>query len=363
MRILVLEPYFGGSHKAFLTQLQQHPDLDFDLLTMPPRKWKWRMRLAAPEFAGILTASRHYLPEQYSAILCSTFVDVATLKGLLPISWKRLPVYTYFHENQFTYPLQIDHERDIHFGLTNLTTALASDHLAFNSQYNRDSFLEHSTLLLKKADDMKPGNLIAKILAKSRIIPPPQHFAAIDGCPRQFGKSAPTIVWNHRWEHDKNPEFFFDTLFQLDREEIDFHLIVLGQSFLQQPPIFATARKKLAHKIIHFGFAGDRQHYLHLLRQGDVVVSTAHHEFFGISVVEAVRAGCRPLLPARLSYPELFPAEFIYEDGEFFGRLREFLKLGPLTDSAARQLTDQFSWNTLHETYYKWFTGNQPSVT
>ncbi len=54
-----------------------------------------------------------------------------------------------------------------------------------------------------------------------------------------------------------------------------------------------------------------------------IVVSTAWHEFFGISVIEAVRAGCRALLPRRLSYPELFPKEFLYDEGDFTSRLRK----------------------------------------
>ena len=37
------------------------------------------------------------------------------------------------------------------------------------------------------------------------------------------------------------------------------------------------------------------------------MLSTARHEFFGIAVAEALRAGCLPWLPARLSYPELLP--------------------------------------------------------
>ena len=36
-----------------------------------------------------------------------------------------------------------------------------------------------------------------------------------------------------------------------------------------------------------------------------MIVSTADHEFFGISVVEAISAGASPLLPERLSYPEI----------------------------------------------------------
>jgi glycosyltransferase involved in cell wall biosynthesis len=40
-----------------------------------------------------------------------------------------------------------------------------------------------------------------------------------------------------------------------------------------------------------------------------VVVSTALQENFGIAVVEAAACGCLPLLPHRLSYPELLPAD------------------------------------------------------
>ncbi|MDH5297431.1 MAG: DUF3524 domain-containing protein, partial [Desulfobulbaceae bacterium] len=105
-RVIVVEPYFGGSHRSFLEGMRQHLPFSFTLLTLPARGWKWRMRLAAPYFADKLgeLLARDVVAEN-CCLLCSTFVDVATLKGLLPAHLQNLPILTYFHENQFAYPM------------------------------------------------------------------------------------------------------------------------------------------------------------------------------------------------------------------------------------------------------------------
>ena len=90
---------------------------------------------------------------------------------------------------------------------------------------------------------------------------------------------------------------------------------------------------------------------------------TAEHEFYGISVIEAVRAGCHPVLPARLSYPELFPAEYLYEDGELFGRLKVLLENpGKLDRSRAQTFTECFSWPALKGKYLEWFGGTSQNT-
>ena len=356
LKILVLEPYYGGSHKTFLDALQVHVPLNFILLTLPARNWKWRMRLAAPYFAGKTAALSSEI--KFDAIFCSSFVDVATLRSLLPASVNRLPFYTYFHENQFVYPVRKEDKRDFHFGLTNLTTVLASDKIAFNSIYNMRTFLDGVQQILKICPDMKLGGVIEKIRDKSSVYYPGIDFENIDRASRDQGRdhTAPVIVWNHRWEHDKNPQLFFKTLIRLDREHFDFQLIILGQSFRVKPAIFAEALEKLHHRIIHFGFVESRAEYARQLHSGDIVLSTARHEFYGMAVIEAVRAGCYPLLPARLSYPELFPAEFLYEEGELLNRLKVVLQEQKRLNSIrAKILTERFSWTHLKKEYFEWF--------
>lgn len=352
-KVLALEPYYGGSHRHFLDGLAGVLPDGMDLITLPARKWKWRMRLSGPWFAAEL--GKIAKPDSYGSLLCSTFVDVAALKGLMPKWARRLPLCTYFHENQFVYPVQVEKERDFHFALTNFTTALASDRLAFNSKYNFDTFLGGCRKLLKKSYDMRLADIEKEIRAKSIVIHPGQDFGLIDQSEIIRKKNKPPVViWNHRWEHDKNPEQFFAALFELDRRQIDFELVVMGESFRDQPAVFQEAREKLGQRTIKFGYAESRQDYLNWLRQGDVVLSTSGHEFFGIAIIEAVRAGCRPLLPNRLSYPELFPAEYLYEDKELVDKLIIALDRGSLSAETARGLTECLSWLKTGDQYRDW---------
>ena len=311
------------------------------------------MRFAAPFFAEKLKK----LSGEYVSILCSTYVDVATLKALSPLWIHDVPIITYFHENQFAYPMQVNDERDVHFALTNLTTAWTSDRIVFNSQYNLASFLDGCRELIQKSPDMSFNNSIESIRRKAIVIYPAIDFSGIDQAPSpKRDNPLPIIVWNHRWEHDKNPELFFQTLFDLDGKGLDFNIVVLGQSFERKPRIFEKAKKILAHRIIQFGYVESKEEYHKWLKMGDVIVSTATHEFFGIAVLEAVRAGCRPLLPNRLSYPELFPKAFLYDDETFIERFIETLNQGRLSILESKALTQHYSLESLSQEYFKLLT-------
>jgi glycosyltransferase involved in cell wall biosynthesis len=359
-RILIVEPYYGGSHRAFLDGLQNNVEAEYTLLSLPARKWKMRMQLSAPWFAERV-ADCGEKERYYNTVLCSTFVDVAVLRSLLI----RIPGWnpnarfcTYFHENQFVYPGQISDPGMFQFSAINFLTAVASDSIAFNSRFNQDTFLRESNKYIKKASDMSLGEVYNSVVEKSCVLYPGINYSSIDRAERKGNTTIPVIVWNHRWEHDKNPDEFFRVLASLKSKKIPFRLIILGESFIHKPICFDKARKIFADELIHYGYAESPEEYAALLRKGDLVISTSIHEFFGISVLEAVRAGCYPLLPKRLSYPELFPVENLYSNGMLDVKLEKFLAQMPVfTPERSNELTEPYSWAVLCKKYEEWLFG------
>lgn len=355
--VLVLEPYYGGSHKHFLDGLQEKIPAKYTLFTLPARKWKMRMQLSAPWFASKIEELPLFR-RKFDTVLCSTFVDVGMLRALLIRieGWNSNTRFlTYFHENQFGYPRQPGDKFFFQFTAINFNSALASDRIAFNSHYNRESFLSHCKKYVKSAADMELSWTLDSLKRKSEVLYPGIDFSAIDNSGKKADNRVPVIVWNHRWEHDKNPDEFFDGLAELEENKVEFKLILLGQSFLTWPKCFDKARIRFKKNIVHSGFAESYFKYVSLLQQGDIVVSTSLHEFYGIAIIEALRAGCVPVLPARLSYPELFEKNFLYNEGEFVKCLRHALLSRDRLDTLeVKRLTDKFSWDTLSGRYEKW---------
>lgn len=302
MRVLAIEPYYDGSHKAFIDGWIARSRYDWHLLTMPARKWKWRMRGAAIEMAAKAN-ELHRAGQVFDSIFCCDMLNLAEFTGLVAPQLARLPKVAYFHENQLTYPCRVQDERDYQYAITNITTALAADAVWFNSAYHRDDFLAAAKRLLAKMPDYNCLEAIDQIAAKSQVFYPP-ITAGRAMLPKAQGKLK--IIWAARWEHDKNPEDFFTAIRMLREMGVDFSLSVVGQSFRDLPQVFERARVEFAGCIEHWGFLPTAADYRNALAEADVFISTATHEFFGISAVEAAAAGCCVVLPERLAYPEVF---------------------------------------------------------
>jgi len=339
VNVLALEPYYGGSHREFLDGWVERSRHRWTLVTLPPSKWKWRMRHSALTFANVVR-ERVADGEAWDVVFCSDMLGLAEFRGLAPAAVSRLPAVVYFHENQLTYPKREESERDYHFVFSNLLTAVAATEVWFNSGFHRAEFLSALDVFLRRMPDSRPKGAVEGIRARSTVHPP--GITIPPPGPATAGGDRPRILWAARWEYDKDPHTFFQAMELLQAQGVDFELSVIGGSGGRQPmAVFERCRELFRPRIVHWGYQASREEYLRCLREADIAVSTSQHEFFGISMVEAAAAGAYPLLPRRLAYPEVFAAaedrdrdSFFYEgdgDAEVLAR-----RLGELIERHGR---------------------------
>ncbi len=305
MRILFLEPFFGGSHKYFALGLKKHSSHSIELKTLPGRFWKWRMRGASLHF---LSALKNL--DRYDLIMAGNLMDISQWKALSPACSP--PVILYMHENQLAYPVKKGEERDFQYGWTDFTNQLCAERVVYNSHYNKDSFFRSLEKLFKRLPDALPSYDSAELSQKISVIPPGCDTADSWDGKKKYEKTgeSPLILWNHRWEHDKNPEDFFHFLKNLKSRGKSFRLAVLGEAYEKSPECFRNAEELFQKEIVHFGYADSRKEYESWLEKSDFVFSSAIQENFGISIVEAMSFGAIPLLPDRLAYPEVLPEKY-----------------------------------------------------
>ncbi|MGD9302248.1 MAG: DUF3524 domain-containing protein [Desulfobacterales bacterium] len=325
LKYLFLEPFFGGSHREFARGLIAHSTHSIDLLTLPARFWKWRMRGAALYFIKKIPDL-----DSYDGLITTDLMSLsdfkALAKGVCP------PTLVYFHENQLTYPLAPGEHSDYHYGFTDITTALSADRILFNSQAHSDAFFESLPGFLNMMPEYRPRWVVNEIRSKAGVLYPGCRFPAgklpLDSLALEL---PPLVIWNHRWEFDKNPDDFFKALDAVLDRGADFRLALLGENFQALPRVFIQARSRYQKRIVQYGYVESRTEYIKWLQQGAIVISSAQQENFGIAVVEAIRYGCFPLLPARLAYPEIIPDEFharvLYRDhNELVQKLFQLIK-------------------------------------
>jgi glycosyltransferase involved in cell wall biosynthesis len=348
-RIIVIEPFYGGSHKQLIDFLQTLTD-NIELVTLPAKKWHWRARTSALHFSQIIPENGK---TKRDILFCSSVLNLAELVALRPDLAAIPKKIVYFHENQLVYPVQKVQDRDFQYGYNQVTTALTADLVLFNSQFNLDSFINNLSSFFKIQPDFRPSieTMKQKISAKAQVLYFPVHLPAfreqqpdISGfCDRSSSNKPLHIVWPHRWEHDKNPQCLFKCLFQLKEADIKFKISILGETFQDVPEIFQVAKEVLKKEIVHFGRLESKDDYFRVLTaEADVVLSTANHEFFGVAMLEAASAGCLPLVPDRLVYPEIYPRDpCIYRtDQQLYKRLRDLCQRPHL---AAHQWTKELS--------------------
>lgn len=330
----------------------------------------------ARETTGRETSGRETtgLEARPQVLFVSDMLDLATYKALAHPAAAAAPALLYMHENQLTYPLPDGVERDLGYGVKNVTSALAAQLVVFNSAHHREEFLGALGRLLDEVPDEAPRWALDEVGRRSRVLPvgcdlrrldamrPPGRY---DGGPGSDGtactagtaassrwgasSSGPLILWNQRWEYDKAPGDLFQALYALKERGVGFRLALAGANHGLPTAEFVEARERLAGEVVQWGRVEDAEDYASLLWAADIVVSTALHEFFGVAVVEALYCGCRPVLPDRLSYPEIVPRAAhewaLYGEGELVSALERAVgEVGGSDHESAGRTEWQRTW-------------------
>jgi glycosyltransferase involved in cell wall biosynthesis len=316
-RVVLVESFYGGSHRAWADAWIRHSRHDISLVTHPDEFWRWRLRGGAVTLAADFNAAvkQQGRPD---AVVVSGLVDVAAFGGHARRSLGNTPLAVYVHESQLLYPLAPNQRSDTSAALVNWQSLVASDAVWFNSSFHRDALRNALPGLLGSQPVPTHSHLIDTVFERASVLWPGVEAATLIAGERTE-RLVPRVLWNQRWDHDKNPQAVFSALAQLAEQGVLFTVALAGQNQRPDNREFAWIHEQLGDRIDHHGYLPDDE-YQQLLLSCDVVVSAADHEFFGIAIVEALAAGAVPVLPTRLSFPELIEPQWheaaLYPNGE-----------------------------------------------
>lgn len=353
VRVLLIEPYYTGSHQTWADGLKAHSSHDIQLLTLPGQFWKWRMQ------GGAVTAARMFADyDDPDVIIASDMINAATFRALTRHRTANTPLAMYFHENQLTYPQSNRQNHGWQYGVVNYLSAMASEALYFNSTFHLESFFATLPHMLKHFGDLNELDTIPVLREKARTLSPGVDLRQLDAyhSAQRERSSVPLLLWNHRWEFDKRPDRFLNGLKVLVKAGVPFELAILGENPAQTATEFEDAHRWLGDRIVQYGYVDSDADYARWLWRADYVISTADHDFFGIAVTEAMYCGCIPILPFRLNYPALVPESLhevcLYRTGQFANKLKAHLKGQHDVDrDELRSHVAAFDWATMAPLY------------
>jgi glycosyltransferase involved in cell wall biosynthesis len=359
LKILLIEPFYSGSHKSWADNYAQNSVHSISIISLKGIYWKWRMHggaiSLAKKFNNFIQDDK--MPD---IILTTDMLNLPVFTAFANV--KSIPIVTFFHENQLTYPWSTQDrdkvkKRDHHYGFINYTTALKSDLIMYNSNFHKDSFINALQIFLKQFPDHNELSSINCIEKKSVVSHLGLTLQKFDNYKTIPNNKIPIILWNHRWEYDKNPTSFFHALKEIKKDGMEFQLVILGEEFDTEMDVFTQARKYFSNEILHMGYCTSFSEYAKWLWKSDYLPVTSNQEFFGASVMEAVYCDTIPILPNRLTYPELFhkksnPHLFYEKDEELVSKLKSIIQNHENKNSnKLNKLASIFDWEIVAKRY------------
>lgn len=348
----MVSPFHGqSSHAAWAEGLKRHSRHRISVVEMEDRAWSWRLKGSSPTLSLKMGEV-----DAVDLVMATSMTCLSSLFGLLrkgPLA--SLAAVYYMHENQLTYPIRPGGKRDAQLVLRQFHSQLASDHVWFNSEHNRTSWFTQLPKFLAAFPDHQGLERLQDLERKSKVMP---VGLELPKCPPKLeDPSRPILLWNQRWEWEKGIDRFSDLVKKLG-PEANFDVVLLGPSPGPREPTREALEEFLGPRLLHSGWC-DRASYQQWLEKASFAISTARHEFFGISLLEAAAHGLMLFLPEDLSYPEILPPELhqfcLYRGPKdlhravrtFLEQPHDYLKIRAALQARAYQ----YSWSRLVELY------------
>nr|XP_033802477.1 glycosyltransferase-like domain-containing protein 1 isoform X3 [Geotrypetes seraphini] len=333
MSVLIVEAFYGGSHKQLVDLLQEEIK-GCIIHTLPAKKWHWRARTAALYFMQTIPPN-----ENYRVLFASSVLNLAELIALRPDLGK-LKKVLYFHENQLIYPVQKCQERDFQYGYNQILSCLVADVVVFNSNFNMESFLASVSKFLKLIPDHRPKDLDKLIRPKCQVLHFPIKFPNVN----RFLPECKRIRFQKASEVGGEADAYLSEGLHSQRK-IGATEILVKNSALDLESVLCTTQQGGPHKLLttpEEQIKSKPSEGTNPCQEKDKQLMTYSpdsslakmddqqrplHIVWPHRWLEAVYCGCYPLCPKALVYPELFPAEYLYSTPEqLYKKLQNFCR-------------------------------------
>lgn len=332
-----LEPYLGKSIGIWGKQLvdQLHPTL----IDFPEQKRSLKRNYIEHGHFYAEWFRKAITQIDFDVLLFSEAFNYAHLYSSFPKYFRYIPSIMFVHCLEVNFASTLRSPANMYGEFASLELATR---VCFFSEASRRMAFDNLTPYLSTAK-------IQQLVDKSVVVDLPYHFQDIEKSPMYKKVGKRKVLLNHRLDPDKNYIIVLETLLQLLSEGEDFQVILCGApSGSKAAAVVHKYLNLLGDRVLFYGFVSDRKDYVHWLELSDIVVCASTQETFGISVLEAVRAGCTPLVANSGSFKDIFRN---YPEFTFSNEidLKEKLRLLLRSDRAAPpsplvDLTDQYDW-------------------
>ena len=138
MNVLAVEPYYSGSHKAFLKGLARHSTHNIIPVKLNFKGWKWRMHGDSVTLAEMTKN----ISDEIDLLLCSSMMNLPAFVALTNPRFVHTAKIMYMHDNQFTRPIPSGEQRDMTYCYINYLSMLVANKLIFSSQFHLEDLLQ-----------------------------------------------------------------------------------------------------------------------------------------------------------------------------------------------------------------------------